>query len=56
MSENPGSPSSVNESEEIDIDLIFDQLENEDDSSIREQRLEQLQREYSPAFRFVDFC
>jgi hypothetical protein len=36
--------------EEIDIDDLFDQLENEEDGSLRERRIAQLQKEYtSPA-------
>lgn len=34
--------------EEVDVDALFDQLENEDDGHIRERRLAQLQREYPP--------
>jgi len=33
--------------EEIDVDALFDQLENEDDGNIRERRMAQLQREYT---------
>ena len=31
--------------EELDVDELFEQLENEDEGVLREQRLEQLQRE-----------
>jgi hypothetical protein len=31
--------------EEVDVDALFDQLENEDDGIIRERRLAQLHRE-----------
>jgi hypothetical protein len=34
--------------EEVDVDALFDQLENEDDGILRERRLMQLQREYHP--------
>jgi len=34
--------------EEVDVDTLFDELENEDDGSLRERRLAQLQREYAP--------
>lgn len=33
------------EPEEADIDALFDELENEEDGSIREKRLTQLHRE-----------
>jgi hypothetical protein len=32
--------------EEVDVDALFDQLENEDDGILRERRLAQLHREY----------
>jgi len=31
--------------EEVDVDALFDQLENEDDGNIRELRMAQLQKE-----------
>jgi hypothetical protein len=31
--------------DELDVDELFDELENEDDGRLREQRLAQLQRE-----------
>jgi len=36
-----------NRPEELDVDALFDQLENEDDGNIRERRMAQLQREYT---------
>jgi hypothetical protein len=33
------------EPEEVDVDELFEQLENEDDGCLREQRLQQLQHE-----------
>ena len=36
-----------NRPEELDVDALFDQLENEDDGNIRERRMAQLQREYA---------
>jgi len=36
-----------NRPEEVDVDVLFDQLENEDDGNIRERRMAQLQREYA---------
>jgi len=38
--------SSRAEPEEVDIDDLFEQLENEDDGSLRESRIAQLQKEY----------
>ena len=35
-----------NRPEELDVDALFDQLENEDDGNIRQRRMAQLQREY----------
>lgn len=35
----------TNQPEELDVDTLFDQLENEDDGAIRERRLAQLHRE-----------
>ena len=35
----------TNVPEELDVDALFDELENEDDGAIRERRLAQLQRE-----------
>jgi hypothetical protein len=35
-----------NRTEELDVDALFDQLENEDDGVLREKRLVQLHREY----------
>jgi len=32
--------------EEVDVDALFDELENEDDGFLRERRLAQLQKEY----------
>jgi len=37
----------LSEPEEVDVDTLFDELENEDDSGLREKRLAQLHREYS---------
>ena len=34
-----------NRPEELDVDALFDQLENEDDGILRERRLAQLHRE-----------
>ena len=34
--------------EEVDVDALFDALENEDDGNLRERRLAQLQKEYRP--------
>jgi hypothetical protein len=35
----------ANRPEEVDVDALFDELENEDDGALRERRLAQLQRE-----------
>jgi len=40
----------TNAHEELDVDALFDELENEDDGLIRDQRLAQLQREWEPIF------
>lgn len=40
------SAAGVTGPEEVDVDALFDQLENEDDGNLRERRLMQLQREY----------
>jgi Ca2+-binding EF-hand superfamily protein len=37
--------SSSDQTEELDVDELFDALDNEDDGVIRERRLAQLQRE-----------
>lgn len=38
--------------DEVDVDALFDELENEDDGSLRERRLEQLQKECEPPHTF----
>lgn len=39
--------------EEVDVDALFDQLENEDDGIIRERRLAQLRKEYEAQWSLV---
>lgn len=42
---NSADKSDSNRPEELDVDALFDQLENEDDGNIRELRMAQLQKE-----------
>jgi hypothetical protein len=39
----------ANAPEEVDVDALFDELENEDDGILRERRLAQLHQEYCPS-------
>jgi hypothetical protein len=38
------------EPEEVDVDALFDELENEEEGILREKRMAQLHREYSTPF------
>lgn len=42
---NNADKAGVSRPEELDVDAMFDQLENEDDGILRERRLAQLHRE-----------
>lgn len=42
---NSADKSNSTRPEELDVDALFDQLENEDDGNIRELRMAQLQKE-----------